>query len=115
MKRARLFKATAASVAIAVLVAAVFHFSGDALLNRFLRPKLEQACFAHLPGSSLRLGALHYDVWHNRLRCDSVAMTRPDGAPASTGAISAKGVNWRRLLADKCDAAQLFSGAQVEV
>jgi hypothetical protein len=115
MKRMRVFKATAASVAVAVLVGAVFHFSGDALLNRFLRPKLEQAFSAHLPGYSLRLAALHYDFWRNRLRCDSVAMTRPDGAPASAGSISASGVNWGRLLLGKRHPAQIFSGAQLEV
>ena len=114
-KRARVFKAIAASLAIVVLVAAVFHFSGDALLNRFLRPKLEQAFSAHLPGYSLRLGALHYDFWSNRLGCDSVAMTRTDGALASAGSISATGVHWGRLLVGKPNPAQIFSSAQLEV
>ncbi len=103
------------SLAGIVFVAAVLHFSGDALLNRLLRPRLEQGFAAHLPGSSLRLGALHYDVWRNRLRCDSVALTRPDGAPASTGAIAATGVNWARLLVGKRHPAQILSGAQLEV
>ena len=98
-----------------MVVAAVFHFFGDALLNRFLRPKFEQAFSAHLPGSSLRLGALHYDVWRNRLECDSVAMTRPGGAPASTGAIAATGVRWGRLLVGERNPAQIFSSTQLDV
>ncbi len=105
----------AASLAIVVLVAAVFHFSDDALLNRFLRPKLEQAFSAHLPGSSLHLGTLRYDFWSNRLGCDSVAITRTDGAPASAGSISATGVHWGRLLVGKPNPAQIFSSAQLEV
>jgi hypothetical protein len=103
------------SLASVVLVAATIHFSGDALLNRFLRPKLEQAFAAHLPGSSLRLGALRYDFWRNRLGCDSVALTQPDGSPACAGSIAATGVNWGRLLVGKRHPAQLFSGAQLEV
>ena len=114
-KRSRVLKAIAASLAIVVLVAAVFHFCGDALLNRFLRPKLEQAFSAHLPGSSLHLGALRYDFWNNRLGCDSVAITRTDGAPASAGSISATGVHWGRLLVGKPNPAQIFSSAQLEV
>jgi hypothetical protein len=98
-----------------VLFATVFHFSGDVLLNRFLRPKVEQAFSAHLPGYSLHLGALRYDFWSNRLRCDSVAMTRADGAPASAGPISATGVHWGRLLVGKPNPAQIFSSAQLEV
>ena len=113
--RRQVFKAIAASLAMVVLLAAVLHFSGDALLNRFLRPKLEQAFSAHLPGSSLRLGALHYDFWSNRLGCDSVAMTRTDGAPASAGSISATGVYWGRLLVGKPNPVQIFSSAQLEV
>ena len=114
-KRARVFKAIAASLAIVVLVAAGFHFCGDALLNRFLRPKLEQAFSAHLPGSSLHLGALRYDFWSNRLGCDSVAVNRTDGAPASAGSISATGVRWSRLLVGNPNPAQIFSSAQLEV
>ncbi len=114
-KRAQAIKAIAASLAIVVLVAAVFHFFGDALLNLFLRPKLEQTFSAHLPGASLHLGALRYDFWRNRLGCDSVAMTRKDGAPASAVSISLTGVHWGRLLAGKPNPAQIFSSAQLEV
>src|SRR5688500_20334476 len=114
-KRARVFKAIAASLAIVVWAAAVFHFSGDALLNRFLRPKLEQAFSAHNPGSSLRLGTLRYDFWSNRMVCDAVAMTRPDGAAASAGSISATGLRWGRLLVGNPGPAQIFSRDRLEV
>ena len=112
---ARVFKGIAASLVVIVLVGAVFHFSGDALLNRFLKPKLEQEFSAHLPGSSLHLGALRYDFWSNRLACDSAAMIRTDGAPASAGSISATGVHWSRLLFGKPNPAQIFSSTQLEV
>jgi len=116
MRKRRLgFKALAWSLAIVVLFATVFHFSGDALLNRFVGPKIERAFSAHFPGFSLHLGALRYDFWSNRLRCDSVAMSRADGAPSTAGSISATGVHWERLLVGKPNPAQIFSSAQLEV
>lgn len=115
-RREREFKVVAASLILIGLIAAVFHFSGDSLLNRFLKPKLEQAFSAHLPGSSLHLGALHYDVWTDQLECDSVSIIRGDGAPAaSASSISARRLHWGRLLVDKPTPAQIFSSAQIEV
>lgn len=114
-RRTRAAIAGAASLALLVLVAAMLHFYGDSILTRFLKPKLEQSFSAHLPGSSLRLGALHYNVWTNRLACDSAALTWRNGAPASAGSITATGVHWGRLLARKPSPAQIFSRAQFEV
>lgn len=113
--RKRGFKAIAASLAIVVLFATGFHFFGDVLLNRFVRPKIERAFSTHFPGSSLRLGALRYDFWGNQLGCDFVAMTRPDGAPTKTGSISVAGAHWLRLLVGKPNPAQLFSNTKLEV
>jgi hypothetical protein len=113
-RRARVFKAIRASLALLVLIAGVLRFSADTLLNRFFRPKLEQAFSAHLPGSSLRLGAVHYDLLRNRLRCDSVAINQANGSAASTGSISVTGVNWGGLLVGKRKPAQILSGAQLE-
>jgi hypothetical protein len=91
------------------------HFYGDVLLTRLVKPKLEQACATHLPGSSLHLGAMHYDVWHDRLACDSAALIRSDGAPASTGAMAVTGVHWARLLLGQRSPAQLFNRTQFDV
>jgi len=103
------------SLAMVVLLAAVFPFSADLVLNRFLKPKLEQAFSAHLPGSSLQLGALHYDFWADHLGCDSVVLNRKGGAPASAGSVALTGVHWGRLLVGKPTPAQIFSSARLEV
>jgi hypothetical protein len=108
-------KAIAASLGVFVVLAAVVHFCGDAMLNRLVRPRLEQVFSARFPGSSVRLGALRYDVWPNRLECDSVTLTRPDTAPASTGAIVVSGVKWARFLAGERNPVELLRGAEFEV
>lgn len=105
----------AAALALVVLLAVAGHFSLDALLTRFLRPKLEQIFVAHFPGASLHLGALHYDVWADRLECDSVAMRRRDGAPVSAGAIAATGLHWGRLLVRPSTPAEIFRSAALDV
>ena len=114
-KRARVFKVFAVSLALVVLVASVLHVSANALLKRFVRPKLEQAFSAHVPGASLRLGAMRYEFWRNRLRCDSVALIQTNGVTASAGSMSATGVNWGRLLTGERNPARLFSGARLDI
>lgn len=105
----------AVSLAVVVVIAAGLYFSCEAFLNRYLRPRLEQAFATQLPGSALQLGALRFDFWSNRIRCDSVAVTQPDGQPASTGSISVAGVHWGRLLAGERRPERVFSRARIEL
>jgi len=116
-KRGRLgaAKAVAALLVGLVLLAALVHFSGNAFLNRFLRPQLEEAFAAENPGYGLRVGALHYDAWGDRLRCTAVTLTQPDGAPASAAAITVTGLKWSRLLLGNRKPAELVGGARLEV
>lgn len=97
------------------VVAVLVHFAGNALLNHFVRPRLEQAFAEQNPGYSLRIGSLHYAAWGDRLRCTAVTMTQPDGARATASAITATGVKWSRLLLGNRRPAELIGGAQLEV
>lgn len=113
--RSRAAKAVATSLALLVLVAAGLHFYGDAVLTRLLKPKLERSFAAHFRGYSLRLGALHYDVWTDRVACDSASLTSSGGELASAGSIAAMDLHWGRLLTRKLRPAQIFSSARLEV
>lgn len=115
MKRGRLYRAVWMSLGGVVLIAAGFHVVANVMLNRFVRPKVEQAFSARLPGSSLRLGALRYDFWSNRLRCESLNFTVLGGPSGKTGSVSMTGVQWTGLLADKRSPERLLRHAELEV
>ncbi|HVY69136.1 MAG TPA: hypothetical protein VHH73_04375, partial [Verrucomicrobiae bacterium] len=114
-QRSRRFKAVVLSLAATVLLAVGFYFARNPLLNRCARPRLEHAFAAHVPGAALRLGALHYDFFRNRLQCDGVDLTLPDGAPLSTGPVVVEGGLWVRLLIGQSNPEQLLRAAQIEL
>ena len=114
-KRARLYRAIGLSLAGLVLVAAGIHVAANVWLNRYVRPKVEKAASVHLPGTSLRLGALRYEFWRNRLHCASLDLSMPSGEPARTGSVSLMGVGWTGLMAGKPNPWQLLRHAQIDV
>lgn len=114
-RRSRVAQAIVALLVGVVLLAGLVHFAGNALLNRFLRPKLEQAFAAENPGYGLRVGALHYTAWGDRLHCTAVTLTQPDGAPASARSITLTGLKWSRLLLGNRKPAELIRSARLEV
>lgn len=113
--RARLYRAAALSLAVVAGLAVGLHFAGNAGLNRFVRPRVERAFAARVSGGTLRLGALRYDFWRDRLRCAAVDVTLPGGASVQTGAVSIQGVHWVRLLGGKPSLWPLLRHAHAEV
>ena len=91
-KRARLYRAIGLSLAGLVLVGAGIHVAANVWLNRYVRPKVEKTASVHLPGTSLRLGALRYEFWRNRLQCASLDLSMPGGELAKMGSVSVTGV-----------------------
>ncbi len=108
-------KAIRALLAAAAGLAVLVHFGGDPLLNRFVKPRLQQALSANLPGYSLQLGVLRYGFLGNRLECDAVTVTFPDGRPATAGAISVQGVRWGRWLLGNRHPDELCRRARIDV
>jgi hypothetical protein len=114
-KRSRTLQAVAVTLGVAFLLGVACHFVGDALLNRYLVPRLERAFSAHLPGATLHVGALSYDFWRNRLRCDELDLHLPNGAAARTGSITVTGVNWARLRSGQSDREQAIRNVRIQV
>lgn len=112
--RSRLHR-LALALAVLALLAALLHLATQLLLDRLVRPRLEAALASHLPGSAPRLGALRYDLWRDRLRCASLSLTLPSGAPLSTGPLSLSGVHWAGLLASQPDPLTLLRHAHFEL
>jgi len=98
--------------AILVVALLVRGLSG-ALLNGYVKGKLERAFAAAHPGCALRIGALDYAFGANRLVSKSVTMKTPDSTFA-VDRVALAGVRWTRLMLGRAAPAEVFAKASLE-
>ena len=104
--------AVGAIVFVCVLVLLLFP---DPLVNRFIKPRITQAFAEAYPEYSIHIKGMHYNVWKNRIGCDSVALTRIDSTfSCSVAAFSVSGIARMDLLRGGSLAPHDFANAAVE-
>ncbi len=85
--------------AVLALLAGAFLLAPDFFIKGIVKRKNIEAFERAFPEYQLRIGALHYKAWSNRLECDSVELSRRDGRFACRFlAASIGGVGWFELL-----------------
>ena len=99
----------AAIFAVALLIPCL----GGALLNGYIKGKLESAFATAHPGCVLRIGALEYSFGANRLVSKSVTMNTPDSTFAA-GRVALAGVRWTRLFLGREAPAEVFAKASLD-
>lgn len=89
------------------LLALAFVVFPDAFINGYVKGRNVRAFEAAHPGHTLLIADLHFDFWHNRLTCDSVALAIPDsGFSGRISAVSMDNVGWFELLRGRVFAAK---------
>lgn len=74
-------------------------FFPDPFLNLFLKERITKAIKEAYPEYSIRFGKMHYNVWMNRLGCDSLSLKTSDSTFAcSIASFSISGINWLKIL-----------------
>ena len=83
--------------AVIIIVILVLTFFPDPIINSFFKGRIIKAVTKAYPEDSIQLGNMHYNVWKNRLSCDSIKLTtnKFTGCAAS---FSVSGFSWIKIL-----------------
>ena len=77
----------------------IFIFYPDPFINTFLKPRITKAFTEAFPAYSIQLGGMHYQVWKNRLSCDSIVLKTSDSSfTCSVASFSVSGFRWLTVL-----------------
>jgi hypothetical protein len=60
--------------AVIIICVLIFTFFPDPFINTFLKDRITKAFKEAYPADSIKLGHMHYNVWKNRLGCDSITL-----------------------------------------
>src|SRR5665647_779217 len=57
---------------IIIICVLLFTFLPDPFINLLLKDRITKAITKAYPGDSIHLGYIHYNIWKNRIGCDSI-------------------------------------------
>jgi len=72
-------------------------FFADPLVNRFIKPRIIAAVAQAYPADSIRIADMHYNVWKNRLECDSILL-KTSTMTCSVASFSVSGIDRMKIL-----------------
>lgn len=102
-------------VALMLICASIFIAFPDYILNTFLKDRLTIAITERYPLFSVRIGNMHYNIWKNQLRCDSVVLQTADTLFAcSVTSLSLSRIAWLKLLWRKDSASNTLAGSVLD-
>jgi len=77
----------------------IFIFFTSPFINTFLKDRITKSLKETYPAYSIQLGDMHYNVWKNRLGCDSITLKTGDSAfTCSVASFSVSGIGWMKIL-----------------
>ena len=85
--------------ALVLVCAVVFLFFPDTYINGYLKKQIIKAFTRAYPAYSIRIAGVHYNLWENRIGCDSIALTSNDSTfSCSIAKFSLSGIGWVPIL-----------------
>ena len=88
-----------AAGAVVLICALVFLFFPDTYLNGYLKKQIIKGFTKAYPAYSIRIADVHYNIWENRIGCDSITLTSIDSTfSCSIAKFSVSGIGWVRVL-----------------
>ncbi len=101
---------------VVVLAGALLAFVPDFVANRFLKGRVIAAFGEAYPAYALRIGGMHYSIWTNQVRCDSVLLAATDSTVTCTVAgFSVSGMGRMQFLRPGIPGPDDFRNAVVTV
>lgn len=74
----------------------------DYFVNTFLKDRITKAFTDAYPTYTLQLSDMHYNIWKNRLGCDSITVRSNDSTfNCSVEKFSISGISWMKILLQK--------------
>ncbi|MCK9209349.1 MAG: hypothetical protein M0P61_00800 [Ignavibacteriaceae bacterium] len=83
--------------AIILIFVLIFIFFSGPFIDTFLKDRITKAFTNAYPAYSIQLGDMHYNVWKNRLRCDSVIL-KTSKFTCSVASFSVSGIGAMKIL-----------------
>lgn len=88
--------------AIILICIMIFIFFPDKIINTFLKDRITKSFNDAYPEYSIQLGEMHYNIWKNRVACDSITLKAIDSTFAGkVTSLSVCGINWMKLILQK--------------
>jgi hypothetical protein len=85
--------------AVILVCVLVFLFFPDTYINGYLKNQIIRAFAKAYPAYSIRIAGVHYNLWENRIGCDSIALTSNDSTfSCSIAKFSLSGIGWVPIL-----------------
>jgi hypothetical protein len=82
---------------VIILCILIFAFFPDPFINLLLKDRITKAFTKAYPADSIKLGYLHYNIWKNRLGCDSITLKTND-LICSIPSFSVSGIGFMKIL-----------------
>jgi len=94
----KILKYAGLGIGAALFIAVVaFLLFPDHFVNILLKDRVTKAFKKAYPADSIKLGDMHYNIWENRLGCDSITL-KTTGYKCSVVSFSVKGINWIKIF-----------------
>jgi hypothetical protein len=88
-----------AAGAVVLICALVFLFFPGTYIDGYLKNQIIKGFTKAYPAYSIRIAGVHYNIWENRIGCDSIALTSIDSTfSCSIGKFSVSGIGWVQVL-----------------
>ncbi len=85
--------------ALVLICVLIFIFFPGPLLNAFLKGRVIEGFEKAYPEYSIELGDMNYNIWKNRLGCDSISLKAKDSTIAySASSLAVSGISWIKIL-----------------
>ncbi len=85
------------------------------LINSCLKSRITKSLAGAYPSYSIQFDNLYYNIWENRVQCDSVTLTAIDsGFSCTITAFNARGIQWSRLFRGESLTPASFSASVIE-
>ncbi|MHB8907092.1 MAG: hypothetical protein ACYC6D_13305 [Melioribacteraceae bacterium] len=97
---------------IILICALILLFFPDPFINAFLKDRITKTFTEAYPAYSIKLGDMHYNVWKNRLGCDSITLKTNDSTfTCNIASFSVGGISWLKILLQKDSTLDVASSA----
>ncbi|MBU1101905.1 MAG: hypothetical protein KKA84_16015 [Bacteroidetes bacterium] len=86
-------------VSIILLCAVIMILFPDPLINTFFKKPITKAFTKAYPAYSIELGDIHYNIWNNRLGCNSITLKAKDSTlTCNATSFSFGGIGWIDMI-----------------
>jgi hypothetical protein len=75
----------------------IFIFIPDPIINALFKGRIIKEFTKTYPDYSLQLGSIHYNIWKDRIGCDSIVL-KNSGYTCSVASLSISRISWMKIL-----------------